>query len=64
MSIPADDKMVLMKVAHALCSDVTPSEALDFLKEVYRLGYLARKKESLRTTLTVELIKDAAHGQH
>lgn len=64
MKIDDDEKQTLMEVARALCGDVTPAEAFDFVKEAYRLGYLARKKESLRNSLTIELLKESANGRH
>jgi hypothetical protein len=53
----------LQKIAHHLdYGDLSESEILGFLREVHRMGYLARKVETHRTALAVEKLKGVLNG--
>lgn len=55
--IKHDDLKLLTNVAYSLSCGVDVVEALEFLQEVYRLGYNAHKLETLGNTLTIEKLK-------
>ena len=57
--ISRGDLAVLESVARSLCLGTTQQEAMDFLTEIFRMGYLARKLETQRSALIVEQIKRA-----
>lgn len=55
-------RLFLDGVARAIASGVDEDEALEFLLEVYRLGYVARKIETFSTKLAVEKLKGSLNG--
>jgi hypothetical protein len=55
--IKHDDLKLLTDVAYTLSCGVDVFDALELLQDVYRLGYVARKLETLGNKLTIEKLK-------
>lgn len=57
-----NEQHVLRDISRTLAGGVDEDEAMEFLTEVFRLGYVARKLDTLAARRTVQLLKGSLNG--
>lgn len=61
-ALKENEHQVLKSIARTLAGGVDEGEAMEFLSEVFRLGYVARKLDTLAAKITVQHLKGTLNG--
>ncbi len=61
-ALKENEQHVLRDIARTLAGGVDEGEAMEFLSEVFRLGYVARKLDTLAARHQVQLLKGSLNG--